>query len=488
MNADDLFRNGCVLFEAVGDERRFMLPMIRILKERYGVRTIALVRFAQDKKPLMDTGLFEAAYSTSEMLGNATGQDADCIGEARELEVKYNTVFHYNLCDRRLYFTGCTSFPYTHVETDESYEGWVGQTVATYRGVEDICRKHGVTVALNGRRVVTDVAKGLGLHVRSLGFSFLHDRMLWRDGLKMNGAWLAKAHANVTRSGGKIPASILEPPPWHMSVRRNFFDGIRLTSLIAGTSLIVARTFYWRLRRYDKVVKFGYSAHRHIRFSWRRRQVYKHLVNNGTRADDLIQSGRPFVFMALQMEPEVLLSSQTPEFYDQIAMIHQVAKELPVGTFLAIKDHVPALGYRDMSFYRMLDTMPNVVLVDPTDYAIPLIKQARAVVSLLGRSAFEAAAFGVPVLAYSPNLFFGYLDHVHVCTDMVNVRSELQTLLSYTEEDRKRFAAEGERLLAAVDATTIDPAEYDEDEALGEALLGSFVESFENDLRAPTAA
>jgi hypothetical protein len=488
MKAEDLFRNGCVLFEAVGDERRFTLPMIRILKEQYGVRAIALVRFVQDKKPLMETGLFEAAYSTSEMLDDAIRQDGDLMCEARKLEAKYDTVFHYNLCDRRLYFTGCTSFPYTRVETGESYEGWIGQFVATYHGVEDICRRHGVTVALNGRRVVNDVAKGLGLHVRSLGYSFLHDRMVWRDGLRINGTWLAKAHEKVARTGEKISASILEPPPFHMSVRRSFFDGIRLSSLIKTTSLIIARTLYWHLRKYDKVVKFGYSAHRHIRFNWRRRRVYKHLVKHGTRADDLIHSGRPFVFMALQMEPEVLLSSQTPEFYDQIAMIHQVAKELPVGTFLAIKDHVPALGYRDMSFYRMLDTMPNVVLIDPTDYAIPLIKEARAVVSLLGRSAFEAAAFGVPVLAYSPNLFFAYLDHVRVCTDMANVRSELHALLSYTEQDRKCFAVEGERLLAAVNSTTIDPAEYDGDEAVGQALLGSLVESFEDDLSAPAAA
>jgi len=478
MKNDAIYSDGCLLFEAVGDEKRFMLPMIRLLKDQYNMRAIALVRFAQDKKPFMDSGLFEAAYSTSEMLDEAVVDPDATMAEARAVEKKFDTVFHYNLCDRRLYFTGCTSFPYTKVETSESYEGWVSQFNAMYKGVEDICRRHNVTMALNGRRVVTDVARGLGLPIRSLGYSFLHDRMIWRDGLKMNGNWLAKAHRDVVEGGEKISATVLEPPPFHMAVRRSFFDGIRFRRLIKTTILIIVRTAYWRLRKYDKVMKFGYSPTRHIRFHWRRRQVYKYLVKNGTRADTIISSGKPFVFMALQMEPEVLLSGQTPEFYDQIAMIHQVSKELPVGTYLAIKDHVPALGYRDMSFYRMLETMPNVILVDPSDYAIPLIKASKTVVSLLGRSAFEAAAFGVPVLAYSPNLFFGYLEHVHVCTDMARVRAELEALLNYTDKDRERFAEEGEHLLAAVHATTIDPAEYNDKEAVGRALLSSLDASF----------
>ena len=82
------------------------------------------------------------------------------------------------------------------------------------------------------------------------------------------------------------------------------------------------------MRRYDKVTKFGYKASRHIKFHWRRRKIYNYLIKNSIKSDTLINSEKPFVFMALQMEPETLLSSQTPEFFDQIAMIHQVSKEL----------------------------------------------------------------------------------------------------------------------------------------------------------------
>ena len=146
---------------------------------------------------------------------------------------------------------------------------------------------------------------------------------------------------------------------------------------------------------------------------------------------------------------------------------------------MAVKEHLPAIGYRDFSFYNILKTMPNVILINPTDFAIPLIKKSKAVVSLLGRTAFEAAALGVPVLSYSPNIFFSYLRHVHVCTDFSNIRNKPLTLLKYSASERNNFIREGEYLLAAMHSSTIDPAEYKDKKKLGKALLTSLQESFE---------
>jgi hypothetical protein len=468
----------CILYEAVGDERKFTMPMLKILKDRDQLRVIGLVRFAQDINPMMATGLFEAVYSTADMLDALPENDASLMSRARHIEQRFDTVIHYNLADRRLYFTGCTTFPFTRIETGQSYEEWIRQVIAMYEGVEQIMQRHGVTFALNGRRVVCDVARGLGLPIRCLGYSFLHDRMIWKDGMKVNRAWLHAAHEKARSTDTRLSADKLSPPPFHMNIRKRVFAGIGLRQLIKTTLLILLRTAYWHLRKYDKVTKFGYSPWRHIRFHFQRRAAFKHLARNSVRAQELLDSEKSYVFMALQMEPEVLLSGQTPEFFDQIAMIHQVAKELPVGTYLAIKDHVPALGYRDLSFYRMLDTMPNVIMVDPSDFAIPLIRKARAVVSLLGRSAFEAAAFGVPVLAYSPGMFFGYLPHVEISTNLVETRSVLKRLISYSAEERMAFAREGELLLAAMHDSTLDPADFIDRAAFGEALLVSLNESF----------
>lgn len=475
----------CILFEAIGDERKFMMPMLQMLKDCGKATLIGLVRFAQDKQPLMDTGLFEAVYSTTDMLDHLPADDERLIPAAREIERRFDTVFHYNLADRRLYFTGCTAFPYTRIETGQPYREWVRQFVAIYQGVETIMERHRITLALNGRRVVGDVARGLGVPSRCLGYSFLHDRMIWKDGMKVSRDWLAAAHRAARESDSRLSSDILSPPPFHMGIRRKFFAGIGVLALLKTTALVLLRTAYWHIRRYDKVTRFGYSPWRHIRFNFKRRSAYRYLVRRSIRAQELLESNKPYVFMALQMEPEVLLSGQTPEFYDQIAMIHQAAKELPVGTYLAIKDHVPALGYRELAFYRMLDTMPNVLLIDPRDFAIPLIRKARAVVSLLGRSAFEAAAFGIPVLAYSPSVFFGYLPHVRVSTDLSETGSVLKTLIDHTAEERRAFAREGEIMLAAMHDLTVDPAEFPKPESLGEALLASLQRTFRGPAASP---
>tara|TARA_Y100001960_G_scaffold327867_1_gene415304 strand:- start:209 stop:1648 length:1440 start_codon:yes stop_codon:yes gene_type:complete len=462
-----------ILFEAIGDERKFMMPMLELIKKNDGVKIIGLVRFAQDVVPLMKTGNFEAVYSVSEMLELRSTEDKNLWVKAQEIEDRYETIMHYNLADRRLYFTGCTTFPYTRVETNQDYEEWISQFVAIYEGVEKIFMQHQITFALNGRRVVCDIAKSLNIITRCLGYSFLHDRLIWRDGMKVNVNWLKEQHNQVKKEGRSHSSEILQPPPFHLQIRNNFKSGIKLSSLIKTAIIIVIRTIYWHLRRYDKVTKFGYSPWRHIKFNFKRRSIYKMLSRNGVKLDTLIESKRPYVFLALQMEPEVLLSAQTPEFFDQISIIQQVSKELPVGTYLAVKDHVPALGYRDQSFYRMMDTMPNVILIDPSEFGLPIIKNARAVVSLLGRSAFEAASFGIPVLAFSPSLFFGYLPHVIVSTNFSDVKKNLRTLLSFGKEDRRGFAQEGEFMLAAMHDLTVDPDDYSNMESLGKALFES---------------
>ena len=470
----------CIFFEAIGDERKFMMPMLKLLKKENGIKIIGLVRFSQDVSPLMKTGIFDAVYSTSEMLHVLPNKNQDLWVRAQAIEERYDTVFHYNLADRRLYFTGCSTFPYTRVETNQEYEEWVSQFVAIYEGVEEIFKRHQISFVLNGRRVVCDIAKGLGVMTRCLGYSFLHDRLIWRDGMKVNTHWLQVQHEENKNADRAHLSDILQPPPFHLQIRKNFSSSIRFFNLGRATLLILLRTVYWHMRRYDKVTKFGYRPWRHIKFHFRRRSIYKMLVANGVKSEVLINSKKPYVFLALQMEPEVLLSAQTPEFFDQISIIHQVSKELPVGTYLVVKDHVPALGYRHQSFYKMMDTMPNVILIDPSDFALPLIKNARAVVSLIGRSAFEAAAFGVPVLAFSPSLFFGYLPHVIVSTDFSEVRKNLRTLISYNSKERESFAKESQFMLSAMHDITVDPKSYPDSEDLGIALFESLTNTIKN--------
>ena len=112
--------------------------------------------------------------------------------------------------------------------------------------------------------------------------------------------------------------------------------------------------------------------------------------------------------------------------------------------------------------------------------ALPLIKNARAVVSLIGRSAFEAAAFGVPVLAFSPSLFFGYLPHVIVSTDFSEVRKNLSTLISYNSKERESFAKESQFMLSAMHDITDDPKSYPDSDNLGIALFESLTNTIKN--------
>ena len=58
-----------------------------------------------------------------------------------------------------------------HIMKQIHHIDWISQFVAIYKGIEHIIHSHKISIAINGRRALTDVAKGLGLN-GSLGYSF----------------------------------------------------------------------------------------------------------------------------------------------------------------------------------------------------------------------------------------------------------------------------------------------------------------------------
>ena len=50
---------------------------------------------------------------------------------------------------------------------------------------------------------------------------------------------------------------------------------------------------------------------------------------------------------------------------NQIEAIRNIARNLPVGMKLLVKEHPAALGYRSVSFYKKVTAIPNVLLVSP---------------------------------------------------------------------------------------------------------------------------
>ena len=125
-----------------------------------------------------------------------------------------------------------------------------------------------------------------------------------------------------------------------------------------------------------------------------KKQREKFINKNFLRFDS---KTKPFIYLPLHIEPERSLLLAAPRFSDQIKTIQQVAKNLPEGIDLYVKEHPlqgPERNWRDISFYKKILAIPNVKLFHPSTSAELLMKNCELVVSVGGTSCLEAGFFG----------------------------------------------------------------------------------------------
>jgi hypothetical protein len=244
--------------------------------------------------------------------------------------------------------------------------------------------------------------------------------------------------------------------PYYDKVRSNYSEGVPWYSLLRNESLfkLPARSSEWlrnplhprhparpALRWVKGRLRFGISMLKAPRRTWRdwavtpmgdyfkrqgvpleesrttlrdysrlkvqfARQLRKLLAayRELQRAPDLDQ---PFVFVPLHYQPEVSTTPLGGYFADQIAMVDLLAKSLPAGWHLYVKEHkaifdpeVRGTFMRDIDYYRRLARIPNVTLVPMELTSFDLIDRARAVATVTGTAGWEAVLRGKPAIVY----------------------------------------------------------------------------------------
>lgn len=140
-----------------------------------------------------------------------------------------------------------------------------------------------------------------------------------------------------------------------------------------------------------------------------------------------------FVFYPLHFEPEASILTIAPYAFDQVTIIENIAKSLPLHFKLYIKEHPSMLSYRKRKYYKKLLQIPNVKLV-PTDLSsFEIIKHSKLVAVITGTSGWEGAILGKPVITFG-NVFFNDLPFVEHCKNPENMPSLIQRMLQDTAD------------------------------------------------------
>ncbi len=129
---------------------------------------------------------------------------------------------------------------------------------------------------------------------------------------------------------------------------------------------------------------------------YRKNFIEKNLKKN-------IDNKTPFIYYPLHVEPERQLLMVTPFYTNQLEIITNIAKSLPVGFKLYVKEHgmMTVGGWRPIQYYEQIMDLPNVEIIHPDVSSKTLLESCSLVVTINGTTGLEAIFYKKPVIVFS---------------------------------------------------------------------------------------
>ncbi|OGZ39576.1 MAG: hypothetical protein A3B04_00735 [Candidatus Portnoybacteria bacterium RIFCSPLOWO2_02_FULL_39_11] len=154
---------------------------------------------------------------------------------------------------------------------------------------------------------------------------------------------------------------------------------------------------------------------------------FEHLYDKADFRED-------YAFFPLHLEPEITTMLFAPFWTDQINLIKQIARSLPVHFKLYVKEHPSMLGYRPHSYYKELKKIPNVKLIDPDITSFQIIANAKLITVITGTTGWEAVLLKKPVITFG-DVFYNCLPAVKRCVQIEQLPYLVQEQLKNFQDD-----------------------------------------------------
>jgi len=148
-------------------------------------------------------------------------------------------------------------------------------------------------------------------------------------------------------------------------------------------------------------------------------RIARHAISEAAIFERKIAEG-PKVYFPLHVQPEFTTDVRAPFFTNQIALIENISKSMPIGYRLIVKEHPGMKGERNGGYYREIKKLRNVQLLSPSVDSHQVIQQSDVVLTITGSSAWEAILYGKPVIAFGP-LCYGFGDLIYRCNNVTDL-------------------------------------------------------------------
>ncbi len=451
-------RGSDVLIEAHSQYRALLIGIARRLKAEFGARLHLYCANAQEVtyyRRLSRDGLFENIVDANVLypaLREAPPPFEQVVATSRAYEAEFGTTINeLAVSDRHLgrgFALGGFGHPRSRMSEETDYHSMLygfNTMIAFWCGEMD---SKSPVLHINPGKVSAILARRRGIPIRLIATSRYKNYFYWAvDEFFQNPAFRERF---ATISDAPL-AGIPLPYEDHLKWRAHFRSLMTFPSMAKEIAYLVARRAYWHLHGYEKAK--GYYLTEELGHAWRMWRDARDQVRTGVALAEL--ADKPFVYFPLHMEPEASLQLLSPECFAQLATIAALARDLPVGVFLAIKETAAAIGRRPADFYDQIREFKNVIMLDPFEFGLEVVKRAKAVATITGTGGFEGAVLGKPVVTFGRRNLYNFLPHVYQVDDIAALKPALVKALR-PDFDPSIAHRDGSRFLAAVVASSFD--------------------------------
>jgi capsule polysaccharide export protein KpsC/LpsZ len=149
-----------------------------------------------------------------------------------------------------------------------------------------------------------------------------------------------------------------------------------------------------------------------------------------------------FVLFPIHFKPEASTSVYARHYCDDIAVIRNIAFNLPFKMKLYVKEHFVNYGRASVQFYKALKQIPNVRLISCEENIKDLIKNCKAVITLTSTVGFEALLMNKLVLVFG-EIFYQCHPNCYKIKNYEDLFDLLQnnSLLKKNPEINRKFIA-----------------------------------------------
>jgi len=197
----------------------------------------------------------------------------------------------------------------------------------------------------------------------------------------------------------------------------------------------IKSSLYWMVNTFDKEYRMGYDHFGMTRFNVitdRLSSAIKRSYRGSYIDKTLVRKikNEKFVYYSLSVEPERTLSISAPFYMNQLEVIRNIARSIPVDFKLYVKEHygMKYRHWRPLSYYKTIMDLPNVTLIHPSLSNEELIKNCSIVFTVTGTAGLEAAYYGKPSVVFG-HTSYDSLPSVHKIEHLEDLPQLIRTCL-----------------------------------------------------------